>query len=314
MQRGQENQIVQFLLHDGKVKGALLNATELVKSAVELHQLGAVETLILGQALIAGALLTTTIKGKDRVNLSLECGGAIGGWSVDYNAQGDVRGSLSVNPIRWDEEKPLTLDNLYGPGFLHVSRILEGSQKPFTGSVELAYPDLASNLAYYYLTSEQTPSAFLFSVEINRDGEFQGAAGLFLQVLPGADESLLEKLNTQIHSISSLYQSIKQKGNDGALWLEEFFSSDDQADEKLSVPSFNLKMVGLKSTRFFCPCSQSQIEFFVKSFSKEKIENLMEEEDGKKILKVKCHGCSCEYFFTQPQIEELFDSLKEKSC
>lgn len=293
MVKGSENQIVQFLLLDGKIKGALVSGKNLVECAKSSHNLGPTETLILGQALLAGALLTTTIKGEDRLNLNVECGGPIGGINVDCNALGDVRGSILNNPILAAADRAVTLDNLFGPGFLHITRKSEGAKTPFTGSVELRYPDLASNLAYYFTTSEQTPSAFFFSLDFDTNANFNDAVALFLQVLPGADDKILEELEANIDSFRESKKSIVSeidKSGDAVEWLTKFFGA------------YDFKAVGLKSVRFLCPCSREQISAFLKGFDEKKAGSLKE---GEGELKITCHGCGTVYSFSDEELKEI---------
>lgn len=291
MRKGKENQIIQFLLDNGKIRGALLDSTSLVQDAADFHGYGPVETLIAGQAISAAALLTVTIKGNDRQRLSVECGGPIGGWSADLNAHGDVRGYLENNPIVMEADKAVTMDNLYGPGFFHMMKSAEGAKTPFTGSVELLYPDLANNLAYYFMHSDQTPTAFILSVDISREGTLAGSAALFLQALPGADENQLEKLQETLKDTGSLYREILEAGDPGE-WLLDRLSD------------FSPSVIGLKNVRFHCPCSRDQIGTFLKGMGREKSDSLLEKEDGG--LMIRCHGCSEEYHFTGGEIEKLF--------
>ena len=288
---GKEDQIIQFFLENDTIKGAILNASNIVKSAITAHSLGALETLILGQALCASALISTTIKGEDRLNLFIECGGPIGGLSCDINALGEVRGSLVNNPIIGDSSKTISIDNLYGPGFLHMRRISQGSKSPFTGSVELCYPDLASNLAYYYTTSEQTPTAFVLSVAINDKQQFLGASALLLQALPGAQDERLSSLQQEIIELSkrkgSLFSQIEECGDCGE-WLTSY------------LQNYALSIIGLKSVRYACHCSKERVAPFLKGFSRERLLELAS-EDGS--IDVSCHGCSSVHHFTKNEID-----------
>ena len=94
-----------FLLQEGEVRLTAVNATHLVNQMKANHRLGLLETYVLGQAYIAGLLLSSTVKGNDRVQLMIECGGPIKGISVEAWAVGAVRGYLLENPIKLS--KPL---------------------------------------------------------------------------------------------------------------------------------------------------------------------------------------------------------------
>ena len=122
-----------FLLEGGKVRLTAVAATEMCNQMRANHGLGPLETYVLGQGYVAGALLASSVKGNDRIRLEIECGGPIKGMSIESWASGAVRGYLLANPIKL--EKPLkSLDTslLYGPGFMTITKMLEGSKTPFS--------------------------------------------------------------------------------------------------------------------------------------------------------------------------------------
>ena len=94
-----------FLMADGTVRVSAVQATGMINQMRANHRLGLLETYVLGQAYIAGLLLSSTVKGNDRVQLMIECGGPIKGISVEAWAAGAVRGYLLENPIKLS--KPL---------------------------------------------------------------------------------------------------------------------------------------------------------------------------------------------------------------
>ncbi len=290
MRKGNENQIIQFLLANGKVRGAFIDSTQLVHDTQNFHQLGPVETLITGQMVTAAALISNTLKNTDRMRLQVECGGPIGGLNADLNADGDIRGYLQNNPLVMDTKKETTIDNLYGPGFLHLSRLSEGAKEPFVGSVELRYPDLASNLAYYYLSSEQTPTSFNLSVDLSNTGEYNGAAGLFLQLLPDAPEELAETLQELLLNIKSLYKEMIEAG-DPVEWIQT------------RLKDFEPTFIGVKNCRFYCPCFDEQIISFLKGLGKDKLDEFKDEEGNISIL---CHSCGENRFFDPDMLNKLF--------
>lgn len=88
-----------FLLSGGKVRGSLVHGTAMVNGMRANHNLGILETLILGHSYIGAGLLTSMVKGNDRIGLTIECGGPVKGISVEASADGGVRGYLMNNPI-----------------------------------------------------------------------------------------------------------------------------------------------------------------------------------------------------------------------
>ena len=54
-----------FLLSDGALRGAFFHGTRFVNTMRAQHALGILETMVLGQACLCGALLIPTMKGRD---------------------------------------------------------------------------------------------------------------------------------------------------------------------------------------------------------------------------------------------------------
>ena len=93
-----------FLIADGEVRVSAVSATRMVNQMSANHHLGLLETYVLGQGYIAGALLSSEVKGNDRIQLQIECGGPIKGMNIEAWACGAVRGYLVQNPIPLDHE------------------------------------------------------------------------------------------------------------------------------------------------------------------------------------------------------------------
>ena len=100
----------RFLLLEGTVRGAIVHGTRMVNEMRANHELGILETLVLGHGYLAGALMCADLKGDERITLQIGCSGPIKGLLVEANAFGEVRGYLKNVPI--PIEKPLEDFNL----------------------------------------------------------------------------------------------------------------------------------------------------------------------------------------------------------
>ncbi|MGD8468073.1 MAG: Hsp33 family molecular chaperone HslO, partial [Desulfobacterales bacterium] len=183
---GAKDRLYNFLLADGAVRGAVLHGTHMVNEMRANHELGILETLVLGRAYLGVALMSANIKGIESVSLKIECSGPIKGLTVEANTFGEVRGFLKNVPIPLD--KPMEnfdLSPFFGAGFLSVIRNMADAKQPFTSKIALQYGNIAQDLANYYLTSEQIPTAFNLSIMYDKEGLVTGAGGLFLQAMPG---------------------------------------------------------------------------------------------------------------------------------
>ena len=283
-----------FLLGES-LRLSAVSATGLVNEMRANHKTGLVETYILAQGYIAGALLSSEVKGNDRIQLTIECGGPVKGMSIEAWACGAVRGYLVNNPIPLDN--PLTsLDTspLFGPGFLTVTKILEGSKTPFSGQIMMEYGHLAQDLSLYYTKSEQTPSIFVLSIDFDKEGRVWGAGGVMIQALPGCSESLLDKLEKLSPSLSSM-GSLIGKGTGVRDWVETTFSS------------FSTSYLGHTPIGFSCPCSEKNFRWYLLSLpEKEKKEILASDFP----LVLQCYNCGTEYKFSEEQLSKLFTEGK----
>ncbi len=279
-----------FLLGDS-LRLSAVSATRLINEMRANHKTGLVETYILAQGYIAGALLSSEVKGNDRIQLSIECGGPVKGMSIEAWACGAVRGYLLNNPIPLD--KPLTsLDTspLFGPGFLTITKILEGSKTPFSGQIMMEYGHLAQDLSLYYTKSEQTPSIFVLSIDFDKKGRVWGAGGVMLQALPECDESLLRKLEELAPTLNNMGALIG-KGMSVRDWVEGTFSS------------FSTSYLGHTPIGFSCPCSEKNFRSYLKSLPEKEKKEILK---GEFPLVLQCYNCGTEYKFSKEQLSQLF--------
>jgi len=280
-----------FLLSDEKVRVSAVSATKMVNQMRANHQTGLLETYMLGQGYIAGALLSSQVKGNDRIQITIECGGPVKGMFIESWACGAVRGYLTNNPIPL--EKPLeSLDTslIYGPGFLSISKILEGAKAPFTGQIMMEYGNLANDLALYYKQSEQTPSLFYLSLEFDRKGRVWGAGGLFIQALPGCPDIVLDQLQEKSKSLSELGASIANGESINDYVMREF-------------ASFSPKNISHSPIGFSCPCSRKAFIGYLKNLPKKEKDEILA---GDFPLVLECFNCGTKYKFEKSEVETLF--------
>ena len=97
---GRRDRMYRFTLAGERVRCAIIHATKLVSEMRANHETGVLETLILGYGYLGALLLSSTLKGAERIILEISCDGPLRGLSVEANAFGEVRGYLRVKRIR----------------------------------------------------------------------------------------------------------------------------------------------------------------------------------------------------------------------
>ncbi|MCU0286898.1 MAG: Hsp33 family molecular chaperone HslO [Acidobacteria bacterium] len=292
------NKLYNFILENGQIRGAVLHGTFMINEMRANHELGILETLVLGHAYLGAGLMTANLKEHDSIAFKIECEGPIKGLSVETNAFGEVRGYLKNNPIPID--KPLESFDLapfLGTGFLEVTHYPEYAKHPYVGRVKLIEGSIAANLANYFLTSEQTPSAFNLSIKFDAQGNVTGAGGIFLQTLPGADEKRIDELEQLIHQLPSIGETFA-----GGQIPENFILNQ--------FHSFSPKLLHQRRIDFHCPCSKETIGQFIAGLSKDHQKDILGDTFP---IEIRCHNCNTVYSFAKVPTDRYKEEYAGKS-
>ncbi len=286
-----KDRVHRFVMAGDKIKGAAVHATLMVNEMRANHELGPVETLILGQAYIAGALLSTTLKGEDRISLSIECSGPIKGLDVETNGYGEVRGFLKTREIAAsDSAHTRSLSSLFGAGFLTVIKYLEDARHPYSSRVHLAHGTIAQDLAAYFLESEQIPTGLNLSVEFDENQNVTGAGGIFLQAMPGADSQSLETAEDILGQMESPGQVMARGKSVEKMVMEAFAPLSPRLLDQTRIA-------------FFCRCSRDRMKGYLKNLSPEVRTDIL--GNGPFPLEIRCHHCNSVYPFTRESLSRF---------
>jgi molecular chaperone Hsp33 len=285
------DRLYHYSLAQGTVRAVVINGTRMVNEMRWNHDLGLLETLVLGHAYLGCALMSANLKGNDRIGLQIECSGPIKGLSVEANAFGEVRGYLKQVPIA--VEKPLESFNLapfFGAGFLSVTKYLEDAKQPFCGKVMIEYGRLAKDLALYHLKSEQIPTAIDLGVSFDKLGEVSGAGALMIQALPGAADDLLIALEESVHALSSMGAAVASEDFPQA-WIERNFGA------------FDPKLLDQRGVEFMCHCNRDRIRAMISMLKPEDIADMA--ANGPFPIEIRCHYCNTVFEFNQKELQEI---------
>jgi molecular chaperone Hsp33 len=292
LQASLDDRMYNFLLAGDTVRGVIVNATRMVNEMRWNHELGIMETLVLGHAYLAAVLMSAGLKGNDRLSLQVDCSGPIKGLFVEANAYGEVRGYLKQVPIPI-EAPPESFNPapFFGAGFISVIKYLEDSRHPFRGSVMMEHGTLAKDLAVYFQRSEQIRSAMALSVAFDRAGEVEGAAGLFLQALPGAEESVLAEVEAELDHLPSPAKTIHMEGFPHST-LDKYLGK------------FVPRIIDHRGVEFMCHCNRKRI---IAMFNMLELEDLADmAANGPFPMEIRCHHCNTRYNFNQKQLQTIY--------
>ena len=167
-----------------------------------------------------------------------------------------------------------------------------GLKEPYVGQTILVTGEIAEDLTYYYATSEQTPSSVALGVLMNKDNTVRQSGGFIIQLMPGASEDIIGRLENKLKEISSI-TTLLDAGNTPEMILEYVLGE------------FGLETGGRLPAVFYCNCTKDRVEKALISVGRKDIQEMI--EDGKPI-EVNCHFCNKNYTFS---VDELKDMLKK---
>ena len=72
-----------FFLSGGDVRGVLVHGSRMIREMKLNHDLGVLETIVLGQAYLGTVLMAAGLKEEGLIQLKVECGGPLQGLSVE---------------------------------------------------------------------------------------------------------------------------------------------------------------------------------------------------------------------------------------
>lgn len=285
--------IVRATAANSQIRAFAVTSRDLVEEARSRHNLSPVATAALGRLLTAGSMMGSMMKSeKDLLTLQIKCSGPIGGLTVTADSQANVKGYV-VNPdvmLPPSDKGKLDVGKALDLGVMNVIKDM-GLKEPYVGQTHLVSGEIAEDLTYYYATSEQVPSSVALGVLMNKDNTVKRAGGFIIQLMPFADEEVIDKLEKKIAEITSI-----------TALLDQDMTPEMILDYVLG--DFGVEILDKVPTKFDCNCTKERVEKAIVSIGKKEIQEMI--NDGETI-EVNCHFCNTHYNFS---IEELKDIIK----
>jgi molecular chaperone Hsp33 len=194
-----------FTLEGDSIRGALVSATRMVALMRQAHGLGLLETLLLGKAYVAAALLSATIKGDDRLSLKVDGDGPARGYMTECTAAGQVRGRLFTPDIDIGSD-PADFDTgrLIGKGQLSITRYMVGKTEPVTGTVALQTGRLAEDLAWFYHLSSRPAPVLPLGLHFDAQGGWLVPVACICRPSRGPRDEALDRVERLVYSLPPL--------------------------------------------------------------------------------------------------------------
>lgn len=288
--------IVRASACDGMIRAFCCTTKNMLEYAKEAHKTSPVVTAALGRLLSAGAMMGIMLKGeKDLVTLKVQGSGPVKSIIVTADSKGNVKGypEVPVVDIGKNEKGKLDVASAVGIGLLTVIRDT-GLKEPYVGTVELISSEIAEDLTYYYAKSEQIPSSVALGVLMNKDNTVKASGGFIIQLMPGASEEVIIKLEEKLKNLAPISSLLSEKTPEEIL--------------DLVLGEFGLNINKVDETAFFCDCGKEKIKKALISLGKKEIENII--NDGESI-NVNCHFCDKNHEFNLEELKEILEKARK---
>ena len=293
--------LIRCITHDGSIMAAAVDSTYIVAAAQQIHHTSPVATAALGRLLSGAALMGSLLKKEGAsVTLKVNGGGPLGTLTAIADSAGNCRGFLEHPevdlPVRETDGK-LDVGRAVGSsGLLGVIRD-NGEGQPYTGQVELQSGELAEDLSYYFAVSEQIPTICALGVLIDKtDSRRLLAGGLLIQVLPGASEEAIEKLEANAAKLPAVTTMLAH-----GMSIEEMC--------RTALQGFEIEILDDTLVYYACPCSRERV---LRAFSTLPLEDLLTlPDEATGLAEARCQYCGKVYTFDREELEALAKKLEK---
>jgi len=277
----------------------LVDAKDIVQEALDIHKCSPTAISAFGRLLSASIMMGATLKGNDVLTLRTLTDGPLSTMVATINKDG-VKGYVS-NPnadLPAKENGQPDVQNLVGQGTLNVIKDL-GLKEPYVGISTITSGEIAYDIAYYYVTSEQTPTVIALGVDLENETTVRSAGGYMIQLLPDAEENFIVELERKIGAIRSVTELFR-----GGMNLEAMLHLlyDDMNDENPETLIENYEILEEKEIKYNCNCDRDKFYRGVITLGKTQLEEILNEKGE---VEAECHFCGKRYSFKREDLGEV---------
>lgn len=284
--------LIRCITSDGAVMATAVDTTDIVNEAERIHKTSAVTSAALGRLLTAASMMGNMLKrNDDSITLRIAGDGPAGSLIAVSDGDGNVRGYVQnpVVEIPLNDKGKLDVSGAVGKnGTLYVLKDL-GMKEPYNGQIQLVSGEIAEDITAYYAISEQIPTVCALGVLVDTDLSIKTAGGFIIQLLPGADDDTITKLEESIKDLPSVTKML----SDGLTPRDIIFKA---------LNKFETEVLYEQEVSYKCNCSHSRVEKALISVGRKDLTEMVEE--GKDI-EIACHFCDKKYSFTPDEIKNL---------
>lgn len=295
--------------NSGSYRVHLTITTGLVEEARKMHDCSPLAIACLGRVLTATGMMSLELKGDgNKATVLFKGDGPAKQVLATGYGTGQIKGYIS-NPdvdLPLKENGKLDVGGAIGIGDLTVIKDL-GLKEPYVGSIALVSGEIANDLTAYYYISEQQNTSIALGVKVGVEGNVLAAGGMFIQMLPNAQEEAIDELEKMLGEVKPMTTNIEEVVLAGGVKSEEGLLEDlmnkifaDVAEE------FKPRVLEYKEMELKCDCSHERMEAALMTIGRQDLTEILEED---KQAELECHFCGKKYVFDEEALKELLERI-----
>ena len=169
-------------------------------------------------------------------------------------------------------------------------------KEPYVGSVGLIGGEIAEDLAAYFVESEQIPTACGLGVLVDRDQSVLKAGGYLIQLLPGAGEDIITKVEGSVLAAGAVTKLLQE-------------DDDPESMLRRALSDFDLEILERSPIEYRCYCSRDRMERALISLGPTELRSLLDEQGEAELT---CRFCDNVQHFSREDLEGLLEGMQKK--
>lgn len=270
----------RFLLDDLDIRGAIVRLGPTWQQIVAGRNYAAPVAGLLGEMCATSLFIADALKQPGRITFQLRASGPVSLLVVDVNEQLNLRAMAHAAA----DVAPGSAPQLLGQGQLLLSLDLPNLRQPYQSVVPMQGASIAEVFEHYLGLSEQLPSRLFLAAS----GE--GAAGIFLQKLPKADERDADGWN-RIENLAATVSADELLNLSADALLTRLFSQE------------TVRVFAARKVVHDCPEDWDKVRTMLRALGREEVEKLLREHGE---VLIRDDLANRDYRFDAAAIEALF--------
>ncbi len=317
--------LLPFMFEGADVRGAVVSLDATWREVLARHAYPLPVRSLLGEAMAASALLSSTLKFDGKLILQTQAAereSPVRLMVVECNADLTLRATARLG-AQWQEvaeRETHTLASLVGDGKIVITLdargydrdsegdsartrgegsaggSVPGTQTAYQGVVPLEGEYLGATLENYMLRSEQLDTRIFLAADENR------AAGLLIQRLPSAGGHAGVDAESRWPEAEALASTITSR---------ELLLLPPRDIVNRLFHEFDLRVFSERTTGFKCTCSRERVAGMLRALGRDEVDGIVREQGA---VSVNCEFCNLGYAFDAIDAAQLFTAPAPESA